>query len=185
MAELSRSDAPVENSRNPSGATPASAAPSVPMPETSAPAGRGNSRLEHSAERIGRGVGTAVASVSRLPRQMKSRLAIVGGRKMQSAEAAMEHWQERAKQRVAEWSEEASGASFEAVGRAEAQWEHVRRFAGARIQQLRANALRWGQRVREAPQEWQRERPLQLLAGFAVAGFVLGVVLRIRRANHG
>lgn len=197
MAEPSRTDAPRRDVKYPMGA-PDSSYPEAhadqlnlpELPESASPAS--NPTLNRSAQAVGRGFGTAVAGVRRLPQQLdklRSRIHLVP--KTERAEetisdikdSAMEaaaDWRDAAEDSIAELKDRAQTYSYEVTERTNRRLEHLRRRAGRRMDVLRRGARAW----LLTAQQWENNRPLQFIGGCVAAGFAAGVAFRVWRSGR-
>ncbi len=148
------------------------------LPESASPAS--NPALNRSAEALGRGMGTAVAGVRRLPRQLdklRSRIHVVPRHDMseirESALEAAADWRDAAEDSIAEWKNRAELYAQDVAGHTNRRLEVLQRRMAANIATIRRKARRW---------EW--DQPLKVIATCAAAGFVAGVALRIWRSNN-
>ena len=186
MAEASRSDAVKRDINYPPGTREGSGPAEQPrlevpeLPQSASPAS--NPALNRSAEMVGRGVGTAVASVRRLPQQfgkLRSRIHLVprgGAAAEEIRDAAIEaaaEWRDAAEDTVSELTHRVKRYTHEASEEADRRWSVFRRQAEWRIRLLRRDVRRW-----------QSERPELVIAVCAAAAFAAGVALRIWRSNH-
>ena len=139
-----------------------------------------NERLTQAAETIGSALGTTVGKV-------RSGIEVVHDRQREMARTLSEKLAEQ-KQKVSEQAEAIGARVSEQAGE-----------LGDRTQEKAAELLdltqqRWNDvrdRTREQVTEARRraailrdEHPLELIAGFAIAGFVVGVLLRVWRSSN-
>lgn len=195
MAETSRPNVAGRNMHNPAGAWDPGVPPDArldepELPERASPAS--NPALNRSAEAVGRGVGTAVAGVRRLPQQLdklRSRIHLVPGR--ERAAGAMADIKDSALETAADWRNAAEDTLGELKGRAETyryevadrtnrSLEELRHRTQWRIVELRRTARQWLVIARH----WESEQPLQVIGSCVAAAFVAGVALRVWRSNH-
>jgi hypothetical protein len=199
MAEVLRTKGGSQNVRYPTestplGETPAESQredlPALPATATTSRAYAVNPALNRSAEAVGRSVGTAVAEVRRLPRQLgrlKSRIHLVG----ESASAAAEDLRSSAEEKAAglrdaaevgllELADKASLYTSEMGGRASERIESLRREAWWKLAAVRTIVRHRAAELRR----WEPERPLQVIVVSASAAFALGVMLRIWRSSN-
>jgi ElaB/YqjD/DUF883 family membrane-anchored ribosome-binding protein len=159
------------------------------IPQLASPAG--NAALNRSAEAVGRGVGTAVASVRRLPGQfdkLRSRIHLVPKREAaaavseicDSAREAAADWRDAAEETAAELKARAETYTREAAERSNRTMEDLWRRLEWRVDELRRSTRAW----LETARQWEAEQPLKFVAGCAAAAFVVGVTLRIWRSSH-
>ncbi len=194
MAEASRPNVAGRNMHNPAGARDPEVLPGTrldppELPERATPAS--NPALNRSAEAVGRGVGTAVAGVRRLPQQLdklRSRIHLVPGR--ESAAGAMADikdsaletaadWRNAAEDTLGEFKDRAESYSYQVADRTNRSLEELRRRTEWRIVALRRTARQWLVIARH----WESEQPLRVIGSCAAAAFVAGVALRIWRSN--
>ncbi len=191
MAEASRSNATAGEVTYPTGASgqvgrrlePDLSAPELPKQTSVNPA------LNRSAEVVGRGVGTAVAGVRSLPRQidkLRSRIHLVGSQSragavemIDSAAEAAAEWRDQAEEKAAELKRKAEVYTYEVADRANRRLEELQQRTQVRIGVLRRKPRLWLAEARR----WQAEKPVQFIAACAAAGFVAGIALRIWRSN--
>lgn len=207
MVELSRRDVPSRNAEYPGAGTddphrllPEEGTPLPGMPTGSnLPSGfYGNRRLTRSAERIGRGLGSAVSTARRLPNRFDtagSRLRVVGGRTRANASAAAFDLMDNAAQRastlrdaatehVSRLSENVGERLSDLTDRASRNWREIQQIAVRRLEAARDTTQRRVAETRRAIREWQNDDPLKVLATVAATAFVAGVALRIWRSNR-
>ena len=159
--------------------------PERELPESASPAN--NPALNRSAEAVGRGVGTAVAGVRRLPAQferLRSRIHLIGGREggtpmTEKASETATEWRDEVEERLAEFKQQAESYTYDFADRSNRRLDEFRRSTAQRLDRLRQSARQWVGNARH----WSAERPLQTIAGCTAAGFCLGVALRIWRSN--
>lgn len=194
MAEASRPNVAGRNMHNPAGARDPEVLPGTrldppELPERASPAS--NPALNRSAQAVGRGVGTAVAGVRRLPQQLdklRSRIHLVPGR--ESAAGAMADikdsaletaadWRNAAEDTLGEFKDRAESYSYQVADRTNRSLEELRRRTEWRIAKLRRTARQWLVIARH----WESEQPLRVIGCCAAAAFVAGVALRIWRSN--
>ena len=195
MAEVSRTDAAERNLRQPTDAPnvrefarePRHESPELPESASLA----GNAALNRSAEVVGRGVGTAVAGVRRLPQQfgkLRSRIHLVPRRDAAAAvseirdsavEAALD-WRDAAEETAAELKARAETYTREAAERTNRTLEDLQREAAWRVDGLRRGVRAWLATARQ----WKAEQPLRTIAGCAAIAFVAGIALRVWRSGH-
>ena len=196
MGESSRNSVPPADVQysggqsRPEGANAESGREMPELPESASPAN--NPALNRSAEAVGRSVGTAVAGVRRLPQQidkLRSRIHVVGGR--EAIESRLSEIKDSAAQTVAEWRDSAEGRLSELGDEAELYAYRVTDRANHGLEslgrQLQRRIAFLGRTVRQRGADFRRlrsEYPVQVIGGFAVAGFVAGVTLRVWRSNH-
>jgi ElaB/YqjD/DUF883 family membrane-anchored ribosome-binding protein len=147
--------------------------------------------LNRSAEAVGRGVGTAVAGVRRLPQQfdkLRSRIHLVSRRETAAAvseicdsawEAAAD-WRDAAEETAAELKARAETYTHEASARSNRTIEQLRRRMGMQIDALRRGSRAWVETARQ----WEAQQPLKFVAGCALVAFAAGAALRIWRSSH-
>ena len=128
----------------------------IAQPERTLPPPGG---LTNTAERIGRSLGNAVNAVRDLPSGMRTRLTVVKGKGAEQASAA---------------ADQLKDISERAQQTAQEQWQRTRALAQEQLQRARVRA-----------QYIAREYPLQVIAGAAAAGLLLGISLRVWRGNRG
>jgi len=114
--------------------------------------------LTNAAERVGRTLGTAVNAVRDLPGSMRSRLTMMKGKSAEQADAAAERLNDIS--------------------------QNAQRVAQAQRQRTRQMAEEQWRRARIRADYVAREYPLQVIAGAAAAGIVLGISLRVWRGNR-
>jgi ElaB/YqjD/DUF883 family membrane-anchored ribosome-binding protein len=156
------------------------------LPEVATPAS--SPALNRSAEVVGRSMGNAVAGVRRLPQQfdkLRSRIHVVprrptGRQPAEDIQEVVADWRDAAEDTVSELTHRVKNYTNEVSDTAHRGWADFRRQVGCRISVLRRDARRQLAAVRH----WESERPLQVIAGCAAAGFVTGVALRIWRSNR-
>jgi len=195
MGEASRPNVAGRTMHNPAGARdhelPFDARLDRPeLPEQASPAT--NPALNRSAEAVGRGVGTAVAGVRRLPQQLdklRSRIHLVPARKSAGAtiadikDSALEtaaDWRNAAEDTIGEWKDRAESYTYEVADQTNRRLEELRRGTEWRIVELRRAVRHWLVMARH----WESERPLQVIGSCAAVAFVAGVALRIWRSNR-
>lgn len=195
MAEVVRADAPPREVQYPPDFDHTSDVSNEGRPRESAGAGReaahpGNPALNRSAEVVGRGLGTAVAEVKRLPRQvdrLRSRIYLAGESTASAvaelrgaAEARASHLRDAAEVGLLELADKAAVYTSAAGSRS----GRARRLS--RLALRRLDALRHDLRRRIAVVgRWQQEEPLRVILVGASAGFAIGIILRIWRRNRG
>jgi ElaB/YqjD/DUF883 family membrane-anchored ribosome-binding protein len=145
--------------------------------------------LNRAAEALGRGVGTAVAEIRRLPRRLddlKTRIHLV----TQDAGGSGHHAGNSVEARVAERFDEVEIGLLELADKAAIYTSEIGSRANTRIAQLRREAQWKLYAVRtiarhklEDLRRWRPERPLQVVMVTASAAFALGVMLRIWRSS--
>ena len=205
MSEGSRGDIPAANPQYPQGANePQRFRRDNPLPGM--PTGRNllparsvlNRRLNRSAERIGHGVGAAVAGVRTLPRRFDvagSRLHVVSSRVRQNAAATAFELMDSAAQRAGNWRDSAEAWLLETTERADRNWNRLSEEAGNRLQHLQYVAAQGVERAGARAQQhiystgrrlqrWEEEEPLQVLATIAGVAFVAGAVIRVWRSSR-
>lgn len=212
MAEVSRSDTPLKDPEYPGGAsnslggtdpawpaaktqqfdrwggasvstTPGNLPLDHLLPERATDSNRG---LNRSARRVGRGVGTAVANVRHLPRQirgMKSRLYVVGEHARGNAAERAATLKDSAADRLSQLGNNASARASELADRLNHRLDEARRIAARKTTQARQTARRRVIEARVKVQYWKSEYPLQTIAALAGVAFVTGMALRIWRSN--
>jgi len=190
MAKASRPNVAGHNMPNPAGAGDSDVLHDPELPQRTSRAS--NPALNRSAQAVGRGVGTAVAGVRRLPQQLdklRSRIHLVPGR--ESAAGAMADIKDSALETAADWrnaaedtlgelKDRAETYSYEVVDRTNRRLEELRRRTEWRIVELRRTARQWLVIARH----WESERPLQVIGSCAAAALVAGVALRVWRSNR-
>jgi len=196
MAEASRNDAAGRDIQYPPGTRGEHGPAGEPrldlpeLPETATPANK--PVLNRSAEAVGRGVGSAVAGVRRLPKQfdkLRSRIHLVPSR--QGSPGAAEEIRDAAVEAAAEWRDAAEDTVSELTHRvrkythdasesANRRWDDLQRRAEWRISELRRDARKW---VATAGR-WPSERPLYVIGACAAISFAAGVAIRIWRSNR-
>jgi ElaB/YqjD/DUF883 family membrane-anchored ribosome-binding protein len=151
-----------------------------------------NPALNRSAEVVGRGVGTAVAGVRRLPQtidRLRSRIHLVPARQGGSStisdikESALEtaaDWRNAAEDTIGELKDRAETYSHDVADRTNRSLEELRHRTEWRIIELRRTARQWLMMARR----WESEQPLQVIGSCAALGFAAGVALRIWRSNR-
>jgi len=194
MAEVSRDDAvkrnPQHSAETPDLKNPAGEPPLTPA-ELAEPSQASSPALNRSAEVVGKGVGTAVAGVRRLPQQfdkLRSRIHLVPRREAaatvseiyDSAMEAAADWRDAAEETAAELKARAETYTREATERSNQTMEHLRRQAGMGIDALRRGTRAW----LETARQWEAQEPLKFVAGCAMIAFAAGAVLRIWRSSH-
>ena len=150
------------------------------LPATGTPAN--NPAWNRSAEVVGRGVGTAVAEVRRIPRRLdglKSRIHLVSKKAGSSAEGKAAERRDAAEIGLLELADKASVYTSEIGYRAADRLESLRSNAWWKLEALRTLARHRVVRLRQ----WKPARPLQVVVISASAAFALGVMLRIWRSN--
>jgi ElaB/YqjD/DUF883 family membrane-anchored ribosome-binding protein len=195
MAEVWRANAETPESPNndvnplEESATAACTTEEMPaLPTTTTPAS--NPAWNRSAEAVGRGVGTAVSEVRRLPRRLdnlKYRIHLVGKNAEQSvhearssAEAAAAELRDAAELGLLELADKAALYTSEIGSRASHRIEDLRREAWWKLEAVRAIVRHRASHVRR----WKPQRPLQVIVVSASAAFALGVLLRIWGSNR-
>lgn len=155
------------------------------LPATATPAS--NPAWNRSAEAVGRGVGTAVAEVRRIPGHLKSRIHLVSerasasaGELRNSAEAKAAGLRDATEVGLLELADQAAVYASEIGGRAGDRIESLRRNAWWKLEALRTVVRYRMEEVRR----WKPERPLQVIVVSASAAFALGVMLRVWRSNR-
>ncbi len=185
MPEASRTEVPSRDVKYPTGAPEAqdlsSKAVQLDLPElpkSAAPAT--NPALNRSAEALGRGVGTAVAGVRRLPQQLdklRSRIHLVPRHEMseirESAFETAADWRDAAEDSIEEWKNRTELYTRDVADRTNRRLGVLQRRMETRIVEMRRTVRKWAS-----------EQPLQVIASCAAAGFVAGVALRIWRSNN-
>jgi len=160
--------------------------PSLPASETPA----SNPTWNRSAEAVGRGVGTAVSEVRRLPRRLddlKSRIHLVG----KDVSTLVHDLGNSAEDKAAELHDAAEVGLLEFADKAAVYTSDIGSRAGNRIENLRREAWWKLEAVRTIARHrvanlrrWTTERPLQVIMVSASAAFAVGVLLRIWRSNR-
>jgi hypothetical protein len=195
MTKVSRNDA-AERSPHQATETPdlrdVAGAPPLDPPELRQVARPANNpALNRSAEVVGRGVGTAVAGVRRLPQQfdkLRSRIHLVPGPEAAAAvseiyDSALEaaaDWRDAAEETAVELKARAETYTWEATEHSHRRLEHLRRQTEWRIDELRRGTRAW----LETARQWEAQKPLKFIAGCAMIAFAAGVALRIWRSGH-
>lgn len=148
--------------------------------------------LNRSAEAVGRSVGTAVARVRRLPRELdklRSRIRLVPKRERaekaiseikDSALEAAADWRDAAEDSLAELRDRAETYRYEIAERTNRGLGDVRRRTAVRIEMLRRSVR---DRL-ETARQWETDRPLQFIGGCVATGFVAGIAFRIWRSRR-
>ncbi|HKD85040.1 MAG TPA: hypothetical protein VKB58_09855 [Terriglobales bacterium] len=156
--------------------------------QTARPATTVNPSLNRSAEAVGRGLGSAVAGVRRLPQQLRSRIHLVGENAASkfaelrgAAETKAANLRDAAEVGLLELADKAAAYTSAAGTRRGSRMQRLRRVAMCRVDSLRYEARRGV----AALTAWQPEDPLRVLLVGASAGFALGVILRAWRGNRG
>lgn len=194
MAELSRNDAPGEDSElSVPSSSPLPGEPGAlpELPETSAvsaPGRTSNSHLNRSAEAVGRRMGNAVAGVRSIPQQfdrLRSRIHLVdrypGPEAYNSSLAEVAgDWRDAVEGSVSEFSEAANRYRIEFLDRANDRMIAFRHNAERNYYALRRGANARLSKIRRV----SREEPLQFISVCAGVAFVLGVSMRVWRSNH-
>ncbi len=209
MAEPSRSDAPERNPWYPEGADRESSSTGSTKytqreldmgNETSLPSGDiyGQPPRNRSAENLGRTVGSAVSGVLRFPQrvgQAGSRLRHAGRTTRANASAVVLDMMDTAAQRaedlrrttgetISEWTGSARRKTSQLGDRAAETWDDLRSSAKQRVDVAsRRAAAQWNQAQRRVTR-LQQEDPARFLAVVAGTAFVIGVGLRIWKANR-
>lgn len=142
-------------------------------------AGGGKPRLHSAAETIGGAMGSAVDSVRRLPKNVKSRLRVVGGRAVNPASdmeplVDADLWADISD---AESLDQPSYAIFDAA-------YELKLIASERAEEWSKIARDRAHLARIRAQYYADEYPVQTLLALAGVAFVTGCVLRIWRANR-
>jgi len=117
-----------------------------------------NRRLVHSAEAVGRRVGTTVHDARRIPRGFQSRLHVA--------------------------SERARGNASALAHRLERKMEQVRSRAWCALGEARGTASAGLKEARRQAQSWQRKNPAQVLLAAAGAALLAGMALRTWRSRR-
>ena len=170
-------------------AVPASPQEGVPaLPATGTPAS--NPAWNRSAEAVGRGVGTAVSEVRRLPRRLddlKSRIHLVSrnaGESVQdmraSADAKAAQIRNAAELGLLELADKAALYTSEIGSRASHRLDDLRREAWWKLAAVRAIVRHRAVHLRR----WRPDRPLPVIVVSAGAALALGVLLRIWRSSR-
>lgn len=132
-----------------------------------------NARLTRTVESIGAALGSTVG-------KMRSGLSLVQNRRREMSEKlshgvsrTTENLSATMLEKASEIGDVAEEKASKFYSSAQQQWEQLNRTTRERVLHLRRRtaALR-------------DEYPLEVIGGFAAAGFVLGVALRIWRSNH-
>ena len=188
MAEVWRTSAETpESSTNVTPTEDAAVAAYLPeqLPELPAPAS--NPAWNRSAEAVGRGMGTAVNEVRRLPRRLddlRSRIHLVARESAHdvrnSAEATATELRDAAELGLLELADKAAVYTSEMGWRAGNRLDHLRREARWKLEAVRAIVRYRAANVRR----WRPERPLQVIVVSASAALALGVLLRVWRSNR-
>jgi ElaB/YqjD/DUF883 family membrane-anchored ribosome-binding protein len=189
MAEVSRQDTSTD--RHPEDRPPVEGLPGgdAALPElTQSASPASNPALNRSAEAVGRGVGTAVAGVRRLPQQfdrLRSHIHLVqkgqaGETLLESATDVAGEWRDAAESSMAEAAQTAERYRHEAAERINRSLEQLGRTARIRLYAFRVQARRGLAEARK----WEYERPLRVIGVCAGVAFVLGVALRVWRSNR-
>jgi len=201
MAEVVRSETSSQDTRHPTNTRPTGESvidpglelpelpPTLPkLPATASPAS--NPAWNRSAEAVGRGVGTAVAGVRRIPRRidhLKSRIHVVSDNASStvnevrnSAEAKTAALREAAEVGLLEFADKAAAYTEELGLRASERIENLRREAWWKLNSARRIVRHRMVQLRD----WKPTRPLQVIVVSASAAFALGVMLRIWRSSH-
>ncbi len=137
---------------------------------------RSNPRLNSAAESVGRALGTAVSGVRSVPDKMqeaKQRFIVIRGRKgevTESAKERLENIAEEARRAGEDFAAKARERGEEVLERAREAGENLKEQAQVRLLQART-------RVKQLSHDY----PLHFVAGAAVFGALLGVVLRVWR----
>jgi hypothetical protein len=159
---------------------------------------RNKRRLNRSAETIGYGVGTCVATVLRFPRHVeaaKSKLRGLGDTaSVNTAAAAVELLDKAVEQadvlkktashRAAAWREAVDARFSQLTHESSAQLQKLRSATAGELRKASRTAQARIVDARRRVQEWEREYPLEMIAGFAAAAFVAGLALRVWRSNR-
>jgi len=208
MPEPSRSDAPERNPWYPEGADRENSSVGATKytqreldmeNETSLPSGDiyGQPPRRHSAENLGRTVGSAVSGVLRFPQrlgQAGSRLRHAGRTTRANASAAALEMMDSAAQRadnirrttgdtLSEWAGSARRKTSQLGDQASERWDDFRSSAKQQVDVAsRRVVARWNQTQRSVTR-LQQEDPVRFLAVVAGAAFVVGAGLRIWRSN--
>lgn len=187
MAEVWRTNA--ETPGDPTTVTPtedAAVAANVPepLPELAASLAS-NPTWNRSAEAVGRGVGTAVNEVRRLPRRLddlRSRIHLVSKEASVSAhgigasvEAKGAELRDAAELGLLALADKAAVYTSEIGSRASYRIENLRREAWWKLAAVRTIVRHRAANIRR----WQPGRPLQVIVVSASAAFAVGVLLRI------
>jgi ElaB/YqjD/DUF883 family membrane-anchored ribosome-binding protein len=147
--------------------------------------------LNRSAAAVGRGVGTAVAGVRRLPHQfdkLRSHIHLVPRRE---AAAAVSEMYDSACEAAADWRDAAEETAVELKARAETYTHEASERSNRMVEDLRrriemrTDTLRRGTRAWvETARQWEAHQPLKFVAGCAMLTFAAGVALRVWRSSH-
>jgi ElaB/YqjD/DUF883 family membrane-anchored ribosome-binding protein len=134
-------------------------------------------QLREIAERIGGVMGFAVRSARDVSGRVRGGIHLVEERARQRADSAS--------QSVSGWAD-LLGEKYRGL-RAEADqtaWQ-IKENASERISGWNGMARQKFSEIRERGARLKDEHPLQILAGIAATGFVIGLALRLRRSNRG
>jgi hypothetical protein len=152
------------------------------------PATAVNPALNRSAEAVGRGLGTAVAEVRRLPQQLRSRMHLVG----ENAASKVAELRGAAETKAASLRDAAEVGLLELADKAAAYTSATGTRRGNRLQRLRRVAICRLESLRHQVRRgisgvgaWQPDDPRRVLLVGASAGFALGVILRVWRSSRG
>lgn len=135
----------------------------------------GNERLNQAAEQIGTTMGRVVAAT-------RERFGVIRG-----GQGGLDF-----QEKIGEMSDQARARVNEIGEQARERLENLRETAGEQLDDLRSQARdaakRARARVNEAQQQarqYAHENPLHVIAGALLAGILLGIGVRIWRANNG
>ena len=189
MPEVVRADTPPRDVQYPPDFTHTSDVSDVNgRRQPASPVSSVNPALNRSAEAVGRRLGTAVAEVRRLPRQLRSRIQLARENAASkvaelrgAAETKAASLRDAAEVGLLELADKAAVYTSAAGTRRASRMQRLRRVAMCRLDSLR-HQLRRGVSGVGA---WQPEDPLRVLLVGASAGFAVGVILRIWRGSRG
>ncbi len=147
-----------------------------------------NPRLNQTAEAVGSAVGSAVRRVDKV----RERFNVIRGKAEETAAArseelkrAAEEWKQAAEEKAQDVKTRAAEAIEEIRAKASERFEDARWRASEKLQEAKWAAQDGMENARQRVKHLANERPLQVIAGAAVAGFAIGVALRTWRSSRG
>lgn len=158
------------------------------------PRGQSNTALEQTARQVGTAVGKAVVTIRKTQERLKdvasqtgdaaaSRLSDVKTRAQETANR-VSNIGETVKNKAQEWTETATAKAEELRQVTVAKAEELRQATAARVSELGSQIKTGYYRTRLRANQVVRDYPLHVVLAAGAVGFLLGVGLRIWRANR-
>lgn len=151
----------------------------IPSPEPELPRAE-NERLNQAAETIGAALGTTVGKV-------RSGIEVVHDRQREMARTMSEKLAEQT-QKVSDQAEALGAKVSEQAGElgdlTQAKAAELLDYTQQRWSDVRERAREQVNDARRRAAILRDEHPLELIAGFAIAGFLVGVILKVWRSSN-